>query len=36
MKAQTSREARIFEDISNIGPAMARDFALLGIKSPKI
>lgn len=33
-KARTASEVRRFVDIPNIGPAMARDFALLGIASP--
>jgi len=33
-KAAHADEVRRFEDIPNIGPAMTRDFALLGIRSP--
>lgn len=34
MKAFNFRLAKKFEDIPNIGPAMVRDFKLLGLKSP--
>ncbi len=34
MKARTAADAIRFEDIPNIGPAMAGDFVLLGIASP--
>jgi hypothetical protein len=34
MKAKSSKEVTKFQDIPNIGPAMARDFALLGLKVP--
>jgi hypothetical protein len=34
MKAQTARDAKRLEDIPNIGPAMVRDFNLLGIRTP--
>jgi hypothetical protein len=34
MKAKTFREATKFEHIPNIGPAMVRDFTLLGLKQP--
>jgi hypothetical protein len=34
MKATTAAEAARFEDIPNIGPAMAKDFRLLGIQEP--
>jgi hypothetical protein len=34
MKATTAAEAQHFEDIPNIGPAMAKDFQLLGITNP--
>lgn len=34
MKAQTARDAKRLEDIPNIGPAMVRDFHLLGIRAP--
>jgi hypothetical protein len=33
-KAKTAQEVERFEDIPNIGPAMARDFALLGLRTP--
>ena len=33
-KATTPAEARRFEDIPNIGPAMAKDFAVLGLEQP--
>lgn len=35
MKAINVSTVKNFEDIPNVGPAMARDFALLGIKDPK-
>lgn len=35
MKAKTAKEVKKFQDIPNIGPAMARDFGLLGLKVPK-
>lgn len=35
MKAKTAREVKKFQDIPNVGPAMARDFALLKIKNPE-
>jgi hypothetical protein len=34
MKATRSHEAIRFEDIPNIGPAMAKDFRLLGLDEP--
>lgn len=34
MKAKRSEEAKRFEHIPNVGPAMARDFRLLGLKHP--
>lgn len=34
MKATTAAEAIRFEDIPNIGPAMAKDFRLLGLAAP--
>ncbi len=34
MKAQTASQVKKFTDIPNIGPAMVRDFVLLGIKTP--
>jgi len=34
MKATTAAEATRFEDIPNIGPAMAKDFRLLGMEKP--
>jgi hypothetical protein len=34
MKAQTAAEVRRFEDIPNIGPAMAADFVLLEVPTP--
>lgn len=35
MKAQSIAQAKKLSDIPNIGPAMARDLALLDIKEPK-
>ncbi len=35
MKAKTASEANKLTDIPNIGPAMVRDFAKIGITSPK-
>lgn len=35
MKARHASEVKRFTDIPNIGPAMAKDFALLGIKTPQ-
>jgi hypothetical protein len=35
MKASTAAEAQHFEDLPNIGPAMAKDFRLLGFEKPK-
>ncbi|MBY0310288.1 helix-hairpin-helix domain-containing protein [Patescibacteria group bacterium] len=35
MKAKTANEVKKFQDIPNVGPAMARDFAILGLKAPK-
>jgi hypothetical protein len=34
-KAATIAEARRFTDLPNIGPAMAADFAVLGLKHPQ-
>lgn len=34
MKARTAADAARFEDIPNIGPAMAADFRLLGLAAP--
>lgn len=34
MKAQLATEATRFEDIPNIGPAMAADFRVLGLSGP--
>lgn len=34
MKAKTAKEVKKFQDIPNIGPAMVRDFHLLGLKEP--
>ncbi len=34
MKAKTAAAVHKFTDIPNIGPAMAEDFKLLGLKSP--
>ncbi|MBU6435937.1 MAG: helix-hairpin-helix domain-containing protein [Betaproteobacteria bacterium] len=34
-KAQCAAEVRRFTDIPNIGPAMAADFALLGLRTPQ-
>lgn len=33
-KAHTADEARRFTDIPNIGPAMAKDFGVLGLSDP--
>jgi len=33
-KAATAAEADRFEDIPNIGPAMAKDFVVLGLEKP--
>lgn len=35
MKARTTSEVIKFQDIPNVGPAMERDFALLGLNNPK-
>ena len=35
MKARSYKEVRKFEDIPNIGPAMVKDFQLLGLHEPK-
>lgn len=35
MKAKRANEVKRFEDIPNIGPAMVRDFRLLGLKEPR-
>lgn len=35
MKAKTYRDVKKFLDIPNIGPAMARDFHSLGLKTPE-
>ncbi len=35
MKAKSANEVVRFKDIPNIGPAMIRDFFLLGLKDPK-
>ncbi|MFM2339703.1 MAG: hypothetical protein RLZZ360_339 [Candidatus Parcubacteria bacterium] len=34
MKVAHYTEVKKFQDIPNVGPAMARDFALLGLKEP--
>lgn len=34
MKARSASEVKTFTDIPNIGPAIAKDFKILGIKSP--
>lgn len=34
MKARSFREVKKFQDIPNVGPAMTRDFNLLGINKP--
>ena len=34
MKANQFEEVKTFKDIPNVGPAMERDFALLGLKKP--
>lgn len=35
MKARTVSEVKKFQDIPNVGPAVAHDFVLLGIKTPR-
>jgi nucleotidyltransferase/DNA polymerase involved in DNA repair len=35
MKATYANEVKKFSDIPNVGPAMTRDFTLLGITSPR-
>lgn len=35
MKARSFKEVKKFQDIPNVGSAMIRDFALLGLNSPK-
>jgi hypothetical protein len=35
VKAKTSTEVKKFQDIPNIGPAVEKDFAALGLKAPK-
>lgn len=35
MKAKSAHEVKKFQDIPNIGPAMARNFLLLGLKEPE-
>lgn len=35
MKAKTSAHVSKFQDIPNIGPAMVRDFQILGLTKPK-
>lgn len=35
-KAAHARDVKRFTDIPNIGPAMSRDFALLGVKQPDL
>lgn len=34
MKAKSSRDVKEFQDIPNVGPAMARDFILVGLRKP--
>lgn len=34
MKARSFKEVKKFQDIPNVGPAMARDFGLLGLNKP--
>ena len=34
MKAKSYKDVKKFQDIPNVGPAMARDFALLGLQKP--
>ncbi len=34
MKAKTAAQVKRFKDIPNVGPAMVRDFAKLGLKTP--
>ncbi len=35
MKATRASDVQAFKDIPNIGPAMVRDFARLGLKTPQ-
>jgi hypothetical protein len=35
MKAKTVSEVKKWQDIPNVGPAMERDFTLLGLKQPQ-
>lgn len=35
MKAKRAADVKKFQDIPNVGPAMARDFALLGLMHPQ-
>ncbi len=35
MKAKHASEVKRFRDIPNVGPAMERDFALIGLRAPK-
>lgn len=35
MKAKIAGEVKKFQDIPNIGPAMARDFRALGLQEPR-
>lgn len=34
MKAKSAKDVKKFKDIPNIGPAMERDFAVLGLQHP--
>ncbi len=34
MKAKSAKDVKKFQDIPNVGPAMAKDFAQLGLKQP--
>ncbi len=34
MKAKSFKDVKKFQDIPNVGPAMARDFNLLGLNKP--
>lgn len=34
MKAKSFKDVKKFQDIPNVGPAMARDFTLLGLRTP--
>jgi hypothetical protein len=34
MKAKSAKDVKKFQEIPNVGPAMAKDFAQLGLKHP--